>query len=399
MEALQSYHDTVLRQLKARHVRDVYYRIPWQQRMIAIKGPRGAGKTTLMLQHLKHQHGRNHEKALYLTADFHWFYTHSLFNTVDQFYKNGGRFLYIDEVHKYPNWSRELKNIYDGFPDLKVVFSSSSALEVHKGESDLSRRVLTYEIPGLSFREYLLFTGHEGLNILELNDILFRHADFVPEITSKFHPLPAFKKYLKFGYLPFFKEVKEETIPLMLAQVINTVLDSDLAFIEGYTPSTTYKVKKLLGVIAESAPFKPNIAALSRKLDVSRDSIYSWMDHLEKARLINLLHQAGKGLSLLQKPDKLYLENTNLAYALNPSPDVGSLRETFILNQLRNSSHKTGLPKSGDFLVDETILLEVGGKNKSSQQIRNIDDAFLVKDDIELGFGHTIPLWLFGFLY
>ena len=399
MDVLQSYHDNMLRHVNVDFVRELYHKINWEQRMLAIKGPRGAGKTTLMLQHLIQERGADNEQALYVTADFHWFYTHSLFETADEFYKNGGRFLYIDEVHKYPNWSRELKNIYDGFPDLKVVFSASSALEVYRGESDLSRRVITYELPGLSFREYLWFSHGETFPVLSLETILTNHSGPAREVVKKLHPLPRFHQYLKTGYLPIISEVSEGEVHLLLAQIINTVLDNDLAHIEGYTPGTAHKVKKLLGLLADSSPFKPNIAALARKLDVSRDSVYSWFGHLDQARLINLLHRAGKGSSLLQKPDKLYLENTNLAYTLKHRPDIGSIRETFLLNQLVNTSMEVALPTRGDFLVNQRFTLEVGGKNKNKDQIQNLENAWLVKDDIEQGFGNTIPLWLFGFLY
>lgn len=399
MDALHSYHYNMLKNVKLEFVREHYNQINWEQRMVAIKGPRGAGKTTLMLQHLTKQHGAGSEQALYVTADFPWFYTHSLFETADEFYKNGGRYLYIDEVHKYPNWSRELKNIYDGFPDLKVVFSSSSALEIYRGESDLSRRVLTYELPGLSFREYLWFTRREFFPTLSLEDILLHHNEPVMNVVKRLHPLPHFRQYLKTGYLPIINEIPERDVPALLAQIINTVLDTDLAYIEGYTPATAFKVKKLLGLLADSSPFKPNIAALSRKLDVSRDSVYAWFKHLDKARLINLLHRAGKGSSLLQKPDKLYLENTNLAYTLKTEPEKGSLRETFLLNHLLNTGNSVSLPTSGDFLVNEKFTLEVGGKHKKREQIQDLENAFLVKDEIEHGFGNTVPLWLFGFLY
>jgi len=399
MDILLTFHDNLLRRTPDKFRRFLYDTIHWDQRMLAVKGPRGAGKTTLMLQHLKNSSEKSPDKFLYLTADHYWFYTHNLFETADIFYKNAGRHLYIDEVHKYPHWSRELKNIYDGFPDMQVVFSSSSALDIYRGESDLSRRVVTYELPGMSFREYLWFTGYGQYQKLKLNDILNNHYQATRMVTQKLHPLPLFRQYLKTGYLPIIEEIQEKEVPVRIAQTINTVLETDLAYIENYVPGTAYKVKNLLGVIAESAPFKPNIAALARKLDVSRDSVYAWFSHLEKARLINLLHAAGKGTSFLQKPEKVYLENPNLAFALKSIPDTGSVRETFLLNQLLNSKHHVKMPKQGDFLIDDDILFEVGGTSKRSKQIKGIDNSYLIKDDIEHGFATTIPLWLFGFLY
>jgi len=399
MEVLRQYHYNMLRHVRMEFVRGLYHKIHWQQRMLAIKGPRGAGKTTLMLQRLVREHGVDNEQALYLTADFHWFYSHSLFETTQEFYQNGGRYLYMDEVHKYPHWSRELKNIYDAFPDLRVVFSASSALDIYRGEADLSRRVMTYELPGLSFREYLWFVRKKSFPVLSLEEILSHHARLSGQVVEELPPLPLFRQYLKTGYLPIISEVPEAEVAPRLAQIINNILDHDLAYIEGYTPATAHKVKKLLGLLADSSPFKPNIAAIARKLDVSRDSIYAWFEHLHKARLINLLHRAGKGSSLLQKPDKLYLENTNLAYTLKSTPDIGSVRETFLFNQLVNSYIEVGLPAKGDFLLHQNTVLEVGGKNKKKEQIQDVENAYLVKDDIEYGFGRTIPLWLFGFLY
>ena len=398
MDILYSYHDRLLRQVSDFHFRFLYDRIHWDQHMLAIKGPRGAGKTTLLLQYLRYKLNAPADKALYVTADHHWFYTHNLLETAEEFYINGGRYLFIDEVHKYPRWSRELKNIYDGFPDMQVVFSASSALDIYRGEADLSRRVITYDLPGLSFREYLMFTGHGTFPAIPFEDLARNHRSLAVAITNKFHPLPLFRKYLRYGYLPLFLESAEEEIPLRLGKIINAVLESDLAFIENYGAGSAHKVKKLLGVVAESVPFKPNIAALARKLDVSRDSIYTWFNHLQKARLLNLLQRAGKGISLLQKPDKIYLENTNLAFALKPDPDTGSLRETFLLNQLVNAGLKVTKPKSGDFYVRGTAI-ETGGKGKTSGQVDDYPDYLIAADDIEAGFQKKIPLWLFGFLY
>lgn len=398
MEVLFSYHDRLIRQVSDTFFRFLYREVNWDQRMLAVTGARGAGKTTLMLQYLKYELQLPPEKALYITADHHWFYTHTLIETVETFYINGGRFLFIDEVHKYPRWSRELKNIYDGFPDLRIVFSASSALEIYRGESDLSRRVITYELPGLSFREYLMFADHGSLPTIQFSDLVQNHGNFSREITHRLHPIPLFRKYLAHGYLPIFLESVEEEIPIRLSKMINVVLESDLAFIENYGAGTAHKVKKLLGVLAESVPFKPNIAALARKLDVSRDSVYDWFNHLQKARLLNLLRVAGKGVGLLQKPDKVYFENTNLAYAFRTHPDTGSLRETFLLNQFLNAGLNVSIPQTGDFYVDETAI-EVGGKNKKANQVKQFPQHLVAADDIEIGFGEKIPLWMFGFLY
>jgi predicted AAA+ superfamily ATPase len=366
--------------------------------MIAIKGPRGSGKTTLMLQRIKFGLNTNSNEALYLTADHYWFYTNNLVETANEFYQNGGRFLFIDEVHKYPNWSRELKNIYDSYPDLKVVFSSSSALDIYRGESDLSRRVITYELPGMSFREYLKLKKHLNFPVLSLEEIQKNHFSVTAEIISKIQPLPVFHEYLKTGYLPIFTETNPQIIPIFLQQIINTVIESDLAFIADYNAGTAYKVKKLIGILAESVPFKPNLASISRKIETSRDSLYEWLNQLEKARLLNFLIADGKGISLLQKPDKIYLENTNLSYVLKLAPDIGSIRETFMLNQLKNLKKEVKLPVSGDFLVDG-LTIEVGGKNKDANQVKHLENYLIAADDIEHGFGKKVPLWVFGLMY
>ncbi|SFT86694.1 hypothetical protein SAMN04489724_2434 [Algoriphagus locisalis] len=398
MDILFSNSQNLLSQTDDKFFRYLFSVIDWNQRMIAIKGPRGSGKTTFILQRIKFGIKAQANEALYFSADHYWFYTHNLVETAHTFYQNGGRFLFIDEVHKYPNWSRELKNIYDSYPELKVVFSSSSALDIYRGESDLSRRVITYELLGMSFREYLNLTHNQNFQPVSLTEIQNTHSQISSEITSLLQPLPAFKEYLKRGYLPIITESNPETIPVFLQQIINTVVESDLAFIADYNAGTAYKVKKLLGVLAESVPFKPNVSSIARKVETSRDSVYEWLTQLEKARLLNFLIAAGKGVSLLQKPDKVYLENTNLSYALKANPEIGSVRETFLLNQLKNIKKEVRLPKSGDFQVDD-LVIEVGGKNKDASQINHIDNYLIAADEIEHGFGKKVPLWVFGMMY
>lgn len=396
MEILVEFQESILRNVKNNFRRYLHSEINWEQRMIGVKGPRGSGKTTLLLQRLKFDL-KLPATALYVTADHTWFYNHTLLETATDWYKQGGRTLYIDEVHKYVNWSRELKNIYDGLPEMQVVFSASSALDIYRGEADLSRRVITYTLPGLSFREYLSFTTGNTFDKISIKDILFGHRDFSRSILDQLQPLPLFKKHIQNGYLPIIAEGESE-YSLKLEQVVNTIVDSDLSYIASYNAGTAAKVKKLLGVIAESAPFKPNIAALARKLDMSRDSVYQYIYQLNDARLLNVLTAAGKGISTLQKPDKIYLENTNLAYALTTNPDIGNIRETFILSQLFNAALEVHLPDAGDFLV-AGLTIEVGGKGKNAGQVKAQNNYLLAADDIETGIGTKVPLWIFGFLY
>lgn len=396
MEDLLEFQENILRQINNGFRRYLHDQINWKHRMIGIKGPRGAGKTTLMLQRLKYDLGMIPE-ALYITADHNYFYNHTLFDVANDWYKQGGNILFIDEVHKYPNWSVELKNIYDGLPEMQVVFSASSALDIYRGEADLSRRVITYLLVGLSFREFLLFTSGINFEAINIDDIRKNHQSLSRMITEDFRPLPAFRKYLEVGYLPIIAE-GEDTYLMKLKQVINTIVDVDLAYIASYNSGTAVKVKKLLGVIAESVPFKPNIAALARKLDLSRDSVYQYIYQLKDARLLNTLSLEGKGVSTLQKPERIFLENSNLAFALKEKPDIGNIRETFVLNQLLNAGLKVSSPDKGDFITDG-LTIEVGGKDKNSEQIKHLDNYLIGSDNLETGAGNKVPVWLFGFLY
>ena len=395
MQSLIDFQTNVLKGINNNFRRYLDKDINWDHRMLGIKGPRGAGKTTLILQHLKYD--LNQSEALYVTADHTWFYSNSLIDIANEWTKLGGKYLFIDEVHKYPQWSRELKNIYDGFPSLKVVFTASSALEIYRGESDLSRRVISYALSGLSFREYLKFMENSEFKVLSISEILKNHTDIANSINEKIKPLAMFKKYLEYGYLPIITE-GYNTYKMKLNGIINTIVDTDLAYITGYNSGTSIKLKKLLGVIAQSAPFKPNIASIAGKLDLSRDSVYQYIYRLRDAGLLNTLSFEGKGVSTLQKPEKLYLENTNLSYVLQQLPDTGNLRETFVLNQLLNSGNKVFATKAGDFQTDE-LTIEVGGKNKSEQQVKHLSKYMVAADNIESGYGNKIPVWLLGFLY
>jgi uncharacterized protein len=396
LSRLYTFQSNLLRVTDQKFTRFLFEEIKWKQRMIGIRGLRGTGKTTMLLQHLKFN---LKSKGLYVTVDHPWFYDHSLLDLAEEFDKEGGQVILIDEIHKYPNWSRELKNIYDGFPELQIVFTASSALEIQKGEADLSRRVVTYELPGFSFREYVNFSTGAAIIKISLMDLFKSPEEYLHQFPKTFKPLPLFKKYLQTGYFPFGVVEEDELFFVKLNQVINTVLEADLASIEGYTAGNVVQIKKLLGVISESVPFTPNIAALAGKMKMGRDTVNSFLIHLERARLLNLLHYHTKGVAALQKPDKIYLENTNLSFALKDQPEKGSLRETFFLNQIRNAQHEIHLASQGDFLIDGKWTIEIGGKGKNEDQLRKIKNSFLVLDDIDVAYQNRIPLWLFGFLY
>lgn len=399
MEALIAYQQNLLAYTEGEFFRFLHNYIPWNQRMIAIKGLRGAGKTTMILQHIKYN-SSDAGKSLYVTADHPWFYNHTLLDLADQWHKAGGKVLYIDEVHKYVNWSRELKNIYDGYPGMKVVFTASSALDIYRGESDLSRRILSYELSGMSFREYLELAYKIKIPKVALDELFISHIEIAKSIFDKLQsPLVLFKEYLVRGYLPFTETNKENDYLTRLFHVIDSSITNDLAFIQNYSAAHAVKIKKLLGVIAESAPFEPNIASIAKKLNLGRDTVNNFLQNLQSAHLLNLVNRPTQGVAALQKPDKIYLENTNLSFALNSNPEVGTIRETFFFNQLKNAGHKVQLADKGDFLIDGKQYIEVGGKDKSYKQIKNLEQAYIAADEIEIGFGNKIPLWVFGFLY
>ncbi len=398
METLFDYHRALLRYTDGKFFRFLYRQINWDQRMVAIKGPRGTGKTTMLLQQIKFGLG-NPKEALYVSAEHPWFYNHTIFELAEQFSAIGGKWLFIDEIHKYPNWARELKTIYDGNPQLRIIISASSALDIYRGEADLSRRLITYNLPGMSFREYLALKHGFNHETLLLESILTNHEELANKIADDIKPLPLFHEYLESGYYPYSLESGKTEYYVKINQTINAIIEVDLAAIEGYSAASVIKLKKLLGVIAESVPFQPNISAIAQKLGLSRDYVYLYLQHLQNAKLLNFISAEGKGISTLQKPDKIYLENPNVSYALRHAPNKGNVRETFLLNQLQNADIQTTLPKQGDFLLSNKYTIEVGGKNKSDKQIKSSSQAFVAADDIEVGFGSKIPLWLFGFLY
>lgn len=398
MEELISFQNNLLAQLSNNKFRYLYHHLKTDERLLGIKGLRGTGKTTLLLQYLAYAYP-NREKGLYVTADHPYFYTESLFGLASQWHSYGGELLLIDEVHKYPNWSRELKLIYDGFPKMQVLFTSSSALDLYRGESDLSRRLVTQFLHGMSFREFLNMKYDYNFDVLKLEDILKNHSKTARQITSEIKVLPLFKEYLKSGYFPFANSGNPSDFSIKLLQVINTVLETDLAFAQDYSVSNIEKIKKLLGVISVSAPFEPNVSSIAQKLQIGRNTVTSFLYHLEDAHILSLANKPNKGISHLQKPDKIYFENTNFAYSFQQSPEIGSIRETFFFNQLRNAGHRVNLSLTGDFLVDETQTFEVGGKNKTQKQITNTPNAYIAMDETEAGIGNRIPLWIFGFLY
>lgn len=385
--------------------RYLYEKIDWSARCLGILGARGTGKTTLMLQHLLSAY-QGAGRMLYVSIDHPRFQPLSLHDFGREFHAYGGRVLILDEVHKYPEWPGHIKTLYDSCPDLKIIFSGSSALQMQDLDVDLSRRAVMYHLPGLSFREFLLFELDKHFPALTLNDILQDHAAHARKVNTSIRPLEHFHNYLRYGYYPFFLEGKD-TYPLKLANVINHVLETDLPQSRRIDLRQISKLKKLLTFLALTPPAQVNIQKLSASTEISRPKIYEYLASLYQARLLNPVSKGKSGYKILSKPDKLYLENPNLAHTLTEQINTGVLRETFFVNQLLNAcTHhplESGQPlrsaERGDFLVNGELTFEIGGKSKSDQQIRDVKNAFIAADEIEAGFASKIPLWLFGFLY
>jgi predicted AAA+ superfamily ATPase len=377
--------------------RFLFDKIKWNNRLIGIKGARGTGKTTLLLQWLKQQN-LPASKASYFSLDDLYFTNHSLKETVTQFHKEGGKFLVLDEVHKYKNWSTEIKNIYDIYVDLKIIFTGSSIINISKQQADLSRRAVIYELPGLSFREFLSLKYKIQISVFPFENILNNPTGLKKLLPNSFRPLEHFNEFLKTGYYPFMME-DVETVHQKINQLIRTIVESDMSELEDFDIRNAKKILQLIYVIAQQVPFKPNLVALAEKTNIHRNSLNNYLHYLEQAKLIALLQPAGKSTATLQKPEKIYLNNTNLLFALaEKQVETGNLRETFFLSQLSVIS-KIQMPKQGDFLVDSTYTFEIGGKGKSGKQIEGIKNAWVVKDDLEFPVGNELPLWMFGFLY
>ena len=397
MDTLVQKSITKLKNLKTKFKRYLYSKIDWNDRLIIIKGARGVGKTTLILQYIKETFGYD-DKALYVSLDDIWFAENRLVALAEKFVKMGGTHLFIDEVHKYPEWSREIKNIYDDHPELHLIITSSSALQILKGNSDLSRRSMIYNLNEMSIREYIRLHYQIEISELSMNEILTNHTKKAIEIMELIKPVRIFEEYLKWGSYPYSVENKNNYSQRLLNTIILT-LETDMPAILNIDYSAVVKLKRLLYVITTSSPFKPNISELSQKIGVSRDTLLRYIHYLENAHLINLLKTEKTGMSYMAKPDKIYPGNPNVLYAIGEDQfNTGTLRETFFYNQL-NSFTKLYYTPYGDFNVNHEFVIEIGGKNKTNKQIKSIKNSYLALNDIEIGYKNKIPLWLFGFLY
>ncbi len=376
--------------------RYLYSNINWNARMIGIKGARGVGKTTLLLQHILENH-ENMDDTLYASMDDLWFASHTLMDLVDWADRRGITRLYLDEVHRYKTWSETLKNIYDSYPDMRIVYTSSSLLAMDNGKVDLSRRQTLYTLHGLSFCEFLEFENVYRMQPLSMEALLNDHVRIAMNITKEIKIEPLFETYLEHGYYPFYKDDHDD-FSAHLREIVSVVIDNDLPAVENVSYETIQKTKRLLMIISEHVPFEPNMSELWKQLATNNELGLRMLYSLDKAQILSLLTEKAKSYKYLYKPDKVFINNTNLMHALCPRVEVGNARETFFQNQMA-VVHEVNTPKKGDFLVDGRYLFEVGGKNKTFDQIKDVPDSFLAVDETEVGFANRIPLWMFGLLY
>ena len=401
MEKLFERHDNYLVDVPMDYVREIAGNIDWNSRLIAIKGPKGVGKSTIMLQHIKNNFAADDRHVLYCSADTSYFTTHTLVETADMFVKIGGTNLFIDEIHKYNGWSSEIKEIYDAHKSLKIVISGSSLIRLNDGDTDLSRRMVPYHIPGLSFREFLLMEKGIAIDSISLDSLLESPNSFCAAVKKKCHPLEFFKDYLKKGYYPFYFESRN-SYPIQVENVIDYIINVELTQQRGLEVGNTRKVKALLKVISNSVPYEVDVQKLSKSIGIERVTVLKYMKYLEEAKLIVRLFQNLERVGDLQKPDKILLDNTNLMHVLaDSSPVIGTLRECFFCNQLISAGHKVeyGGIKAGDFRIDGSRVVEVRGADKDFSQVCGEPDAYVAADDIDSAIGRKIPLWAFGMLY
>lgn len=392
---IDNYHRKIAK-ISLRFKRYLYAQINWNARIIAIKGARGVGKTTMLLQHIL-EHYQDIDQTLYASLDDLWFTTHSLLELVDWADRHGISRLYLDEVHRYDNWPQTLKNIYDNYPDMSIVYTSSSILIMDNAKVDLSRRQTIYMLHGLSFREFLNYEGVLDITPVPLKDLLQHHVRHAMKLVQEIKVTPLFEDYLAHGYYPFYRESTED-FPGRLRQTVSVVIDTDLPAVENVSFDTIQKTKKLLMIISERVPFEPNMSELWKQLSTNNELGLRMLYALDKAQILALLINQTKSYKYLCKPEKIFLNNTNLIHVLCPQVDKGNERETFFYSQMR-VANEVKFPKQGDFLINDKYLFEVGGKKKNFDQIADVANSFLAVDDTEVGYGNRIPLWMFGMLY
>ena len=398
METLFKKHHILISQVSMDIVRDMMKNISWEKQLVAIRGSRGVGKTTLIRQYIKQMYGVNAGEALYCVLDSLFFTNHTLLDLAERFQLMGGKHLFLDEVHKYPTWSKEIKEIIDLYPDLKITFSGSSLLQILNADADLSRRVLSYDMEGLSFREYLHFYKGIQLPVRSLDEILSRPDAICEEINKVCRPQALFDQYLRAGYYPFF-DGEEEEYYSRIENVVSFIIDQELTQFCGVDSANTRKIKALMLFLAENVPYEVNIAKLATYLELNKQTVLAYLSYLQRAELLHLLYSDNKSVTRLQKPDKIYLHNPNMFYALGQRRQIGTIRECFVVNQL-SVNHAVEYGKAnGDFRIDGRITFEVGGKDKTFDQIADLHDSYILADSMEFPIGKKLPLWLVGMGY
>lgn len=396
MNEILDLHQIQLSSLKTMYSREAMKTINWNQRGLMIQGARGVGKTTMMLQYIKENFGFD-SKALYVPMDHIIVQNYSLYELAKFHYNRGGTHFFIDEIHKYQDWSIHLKSIYDTYTQLKCTVSGSSMLQLKKAQADLSRRYTTYKLNGFSFKEYIEIEHKIELDTYILDDILSHHVEIAYGLSSKTNILADYNRYLQFGYYPLYLEGEDYYFE-KLQSILNVVLEVDIPIVTGMSIQNTQKLKKLLAIIARSAPMEPNISKLAELLELNRTTLYQYITYLEQACIIQTVMKPSVSFAALKKADKIYLHNTNIAFALTGrATNIGSIRETFFASQLKQK-HQVNISPSGDFLIDEQYTFEVGGSGKSFKQIAGVENSYLAVDDLVIGSTNRIPLYLFGLL-
>lgn len=401
MEKLFTLHDSYIAQVPMGFTRGLMERIDWNTRLIGIKGPKGVGKSTLMQQYIRNNFRDGDRHVLYCSADTGYFTEHTLIDTATEFVRSGGTHLFIDEIHKYGNWSREIKEIYDLFRNLRVVVSGSSLIRFNDGQADLSRRLVEYEMPGLSFREYLWFETGFRIEPVSLGQLLADPSGFCMGVVRQLHPLEYFGNYLKTGYYPFYFEEKG-VYQNKVQGVVNYIIESELTAYRNLEVGNTRKVKALLQILSQIVPYQVDVSKISRNIGIQRPTTLKYMKNLEEAKLIRRLFTDLETTSDLQKPDKILLDNPNLIYTLSSvEPEIGTVRECYFCNQLSGAGHKVeyGGLKTGDFKIDGNRVFEVGGPDKGFRQVKGEKEGYVASDGIESAVLRKIPLWALGFLY
>ena len=399
MDSLFLKQERLLAQTSIGIVRELMAKIHWNNRLIAIRGSRGVGKTTLMLQYIKLNYTPGSREVLYCALDSIYFSNHTLLDLAEKFYLQGGKHLFLDEVHKYPAWSKELKEVYDLYPSLRVVFSGSSLLNILNADADLSRRCLPYNMFGLSFREFLMFYKNIRFPVISLQEVLQGASDICREVNERCRPVQMFKEYLQDGYYPFFTGNREDYY-MNIENVVNLILEQEMPLLCGVDPAYIRKLKALLGILASSVPYEVEITKLAGIIGLTRNSVITYLQNLNRAELLKLLYSDLASVKKMQKPDKIYLQNPNLLYAIaSTSVQIDTARETFAVNQLAVNHEVEYGRTQGDFVVDHKYTFEIGGADKTFKQIADLPDSFVLADDIEYATGKKLPLWIVGMTY